>query len=311
VPVQDILFSAGLYPPLACSNAHAYMLTIKTSDIDPVKLYGYLNHAIAPRPICFVSTIDAGGNANLSPFSFFNMVSTNPPVCVFSATNTGDNLPKHSLQNVQQVAECVINVVSYSMVQQMNLASAQFDRGVNEFVKAGFIELPSELVRPPRVAAAPVQMECVVTQIIPLGNLPNSGNMVIAEIKMVHIDEAVLDENGRMDQMKLDLVGRLGADWYCRTNETSLFKVRRPVKSIGIDDLPEHVRQSTILTGNDLGMLANIEHLPNGVEVNAYLNTQGNDPTADIDSLHKQAKHLIGAGKVHEARLLLLSAVSH
>lgn len=288
------------------------MLTIKTTDIEPAKLYGYLNHAIAPRPICFVSTIDAQGRVNLSPYSFFNMVSANPPVCVFSTTNTADNQHKHALQNVQEVPECVINMVNYNMVQQMNIASAQFDKGVNEFVKASFTELPSELVKPPRVAEAPVQLECIVKQIIPLGNQPNSGNLVIAEIKLTHIQDDVLDTNGRMDQTKLDLVGRLGADWYVRTTAECLFKVRRPIKSIGIDDLPETIRNSAILSDNDLGMLANIEQLPGKNEINAFAEQEPiatllqQDPT----SVFQSAKDWLREGKVDEARLLLLKMAS-
>ncbi|QJD94692.1 flavin reductase family protein [Mucilaginibacter robiniae] len=286
------------------------MLSIKTTDIEPTKLYGYLNHAVAPRPICFVSTINAQGQVNLSPYSFFNMVSTNPPVCVFSPSNTSNNEPKHALQNVQEVPECVINLVSYPMVQQMNVASAQFDKGVNEFVKAGFTELPSDMVKPPRVAEAPVQLECVVTQIIPLGNQPNSGNLVVAEIKVTHIQDNVLDAHGRMDQTKLDLVGRLGADWYCRTTPECLFKVRRPIKSIGIDDLPAFIRNSDVLSGNDLGMLANIEQLPSKEEVEAFASQASIAPLLQQNdtAIFQQAKQWLNESKVDEARLLLLSS---
>lgn len=187
------------------------MLTINTADLKPAELQNYLQYVIAPRPICFVSTIDKQGNVNLSPFSFFNLFSINPPICVFSPSRrVRDNTSKHSLENVMEVPECVINIVNYDMVQQTSLASVEYPKGVNEFVKAGFTQLPSELVRPPRVAESPVQMECIIRQVIPLGENAGAGNLVLSEIKRIHIKDDILDASGKIDQTKINLVARLG-----------------------------------------------------------------------------------------------------
>ena len=211
------------------------MLSIKTSDLSPVEIQSYLNAAIAPRPICFASTIDTEGNINLSPFSYFNIFSVNPPVCVFSPSRrVRDNTTKHTLENLQEVQECVINIVNYDMVQQVSLSSVEYAKGVNEFIKSGFTMLPSELVKPPRVAEAPVQFECVVNDIVSLGNTAGAGNLVIAEIKLIHINEAILDSEGKIDQQKIDHVARLGGDWYCRVTPDNLFQVAKPNKNIGI-----------------------------------------------------------------------------
>jgi flavin reductase (DIM6/NTAB) family NADH-FMN oxidoreductase RutF len=249
------------------------MLTIKVSDLSPLQLQNYLQYAIAPRPICFASTVDKAGNINLSPFSFFNMFSTNPPVCVFSpARRVRDNTTKHTLENLKEVPECVINIVNYDMVQQVSLSSVEYEKGVNEFIKSGLTMLPSETVKPPRVAESPVQFECVVNDIISLGNGAGAGNLVIAEIKLMHINEAVLDDEGKIDQQKMDLVARLGGDWYCRVTPDNLFKVAKPNKNIGIgvDALPYAIRNSKILTGNNLGQLGNVEVLPGDDEIAAY-----------------------------------------
>ncbi|OWK71594.1 flavin reductase family protein [Pedobacter sp. AJM] len=246
------------------------MLTLKTEDLSAMQLQDYLQYAIAPRPICFASTIDDDGNINLSPFSFFNMFSTKPPICVFSpARRVRDNTTKHTLENVLQVKECVINIVNYEMVQQMSLASTEYAKGVNEFEKAGFTMLKSDLVKPPRVAEAPVQFECVVNQVIPLGDQHGAGNLILAEVKLIHINEDILNSEGKIDQEKIDLVARLGGDWYCRVTAENLFKVAKPLAKlgIGVDALPKSVRLSKVLTGNDLGMLGNVEHLPTDHEV--------------------------------------------
>lgn len=224
-----------------------------------------LQHGIAPRPICFVSTIDKAGAVNLSPFSFFNLFSTNPPVCIFSpARRVRDNTIKHSLENVMEVPEAVINIVSYSMVQQVSLSSTEYPRGVNEFEKAGFTMEPSELIGPPRVLESPMQLECRVTEIKPLGKGPGAGNLVFAEVIRIHLREEVLDANGHIDQAKIDLVARLGANWYCRVTKDNLFEVEKPLRTrgIGVDALPASVRDSGVLTGNDLGRLGNMEQVP-------------------------------------------------
>lgn len=253
------------------------MITYKVSDLKPSDLQNYLQHAIAPRPICFASTIDKTGKVNLSPFSFFNMFSANPPVCVFSPSRrVRDNTTKHTLENLKEVPECVINIVNYPMVRQTSLASTEYPKGVNEFIKAGFTELKSEIVKPPRVAESPVQLECLVREIISLGETPGAGNLIIAEVKLIHIKEEILNSEGKIDQEKIDLVARLGGDWYCRVSKENLFKVAKPLTTlgIGVDALPEEIRISRILTGNNLGQLGNVEILPTQKEVEEMKSTE-------------------------------------
>lgn len=294
------------------------MLTLNTADLKPAELQNYLQYAIAPRPICFVSTIDKQGNVNLSPFSFFNIFSINPPVCVFSPSRrVRDNTTKHSLENILEVPECVINIVNYDMVQQTSLASVEYPKGVNEFVKAGFTQIASDLVRPPRVAESPVQMECLIRQVIPLGETAGAGNLVLAEIKRIHIEENILDESGKIDQAKIDLVARLGGDWYCRVNSDNLFEVTKPVRTIGIgvDSLPASIRNSEILTGNNLGQLGNVESLPSDEEITAFRSdpelgqildaTIGDSQTRERE-LHQYARKLLEIKEVHKAWKVLL-----
>jgi flavin reductase (DIM6/NTAB) family NADH-FMN oxidoreductase RutF len=299
-------------------NNELSVLTLNTSNLTPVELQNYLQYAIAPRPICFASTIDAEGNINLSPFSFFNMFSTNPPICVFSpARRVRDNTTKHTLENVHQVKECVINIVNYDMVQQMSLASTEYAKGVNEFEKAGFTMLKSDLVKPPRVAEAPVQFECVVNDVISLGDNHGAGNLILAEIKLIHVNEDILDENGRIDQHKIDLVARLGGDWYCRVTNDNLFKVAKPLAKlgIGVDRLPQSVRLSKVLTGNDLGMLGNVEHLPSDEEIDLIsthtdvkevLDATIGDSTNRERELHELAKKFLDVGEVELALKIVL-----
>ncbi|WP_029288830.1 flavin reductase family protein [Pedobacter sp. R20-19] len=294
------------------------MLTLKTEDLSAVQLQDYLQYAIAPRPICFASTIDHDGNINLSPFSFFNMFSTKPPICVFSpARRVRDNTTKHTLENVLQVKECVINIVNYDMVQQMSLTSTEYAKGINEFEKAGFTMLKSDLVKPPRVAEAPVQFECVVNQVIPLGDQHGAGNLILAEIKLIHINENILNGDGKIDQHKIDLVARLGGDWYCRVTEDNLFKVAKPLAKlgIGVDALPKSVRLSKVLTGNDLGMLGNVEHLPGDddvdlialkPEVKEVLDATIGDATNRERELHELAKSLLKQGNIEFALKVVL-----
>lgn len=294
------------------------MLTLDTENLTPVQLQNYLQYAIAPRPICFASTIDAAGNVNLSPFSFFNLFSSNPPMCVFSpARRVRDNTIKHTLENVQEVKECVINMVNYAMVQQTSLASTEYGKGVNEFEKAGFTMLKSDLVRPPRVAEAPVQLECVVTDVIALGDQNGAGNLILAAIKRIHIQEDILDETGKIDQAKIDLVARLGGDWYCRVTEANLFKVAKPLTTlgIGVDALPAEVRLSAVLSGNDLGQLGNIEKLPGDEEiermkfdpqVKSVLDATIGDERNRTRELQELAKQWIAEGKVAEALQVVL-----
>jgi flavin reductase (DIM6/NTAB) family NADH-FMN oxidoreductase RutF len=292
------------------------MLTLKLKDLSPADVQNYLQHAIAPRPICFASTINKEGVVNLSPFSFFNLFSSNPPVVIFSpARRVRDNTTKHSLQNVEEVKEVVINIVDYDMVQQTSLASCEFPKGTNEFIKAGFTAEKATMVRPPMVKESKVKLECKVLEIKPLGTEGGAGNLVICEVLCMHIDESILDENKRIDQRKLHHVARLGGDWYCRVDETNLFKVPKPNMQlgIGVDALPNAIRQSKILSGNDLGMLANVNEMP-------FINPAFEDDklkniiqyySINPDEMEKEiqlyAKELLSAGKLTEAWQVLLT----
>lgn len=234
-------------------------------DLKPQDAQNYLQHAIAPRPICFASTIDANGRVNLSPFSFFNLFSSNPPIVIFSpARRVRDNTTKHTLENVLEVPEVAINIVDYDMVQQVSLSSCEYSKEVNEFVKAGFTELKSKMIRPPLVKESKIKMECRVLEVKPLGTGGGAGNLVICEVLVMHIDDSILDENGKIDQQKIEHVARLGGDWYCKVDHQSLFKVAKPNTNlgIGIDQLPASIRNSKLLTGNHLGQLANVQSVP-------------------------------------------------
>ena len=241
------------------------MITKDASTLTGVQLQNILQYVIAPRPICFASTINKKGEVNLSPFSYFNIFSVQPPICVFSPSRRlRDNTTKHTLDNINEVAECVINIVSYEMVAQTSLASCEYPQGVNEFVKAGFTMLPSEVVQPPRVAESPVQLECRIQQVIPLGEKAGAGNLVIAEILRIHLSESILDNNGNIDQTALDLVARLGGNWYARINKDSLFQLDKPNEKIGMgfDQLPEAIVNAEWLTKNEKAKLANLNNPP-------------------------------------------------
>jgi flavin reductase (DIM6/NTAB) family NADH-FMN oxidoreductase RutF len=262
------------------------MLTINTSDISPLELQGYLQSAIAPRPICLASTIDKEGQVNLSPFSYFNLFSMNPPICIFSPSRrVRDNTTKHTLENLKEVPECVINIVNYAMVQQVSLSSCEYPKNINEFAKAGFTQIPSDLVAPPRVAESPIQLECTVAQIIALGEKAGAGNLVLAEIKKIHIAESVLNANNKIDQAKLDLVARLGGDWYARINEQNLFEVTKPNTQLGMgfDVLPKFIRDHAGLTSNEKAQLANCTTLPALLAQNA--DTQVNLTPTSIEAI--------------------------
>ncbi|WP_396144387.1 flavin reductase family protein [Flavobacterium sp.] len=249
------------------------MVTINPKDIGTVKLQGYLQSAIGPRPIAFASTVDKNGKPNLSPFSFFNVFSANPPILVFSpARRIRDNSIKHTLENCEETKQVVINVVNYDIVQQMSLSSTEYADGVNEFVKAGLTALPSEVVKPYRVAESPVQMECIVNDIIPLGTEGGAGNLIICEVVRIHINEAVLDANGIIDPAKIDLVSRLGGNWYSRANQ-GLFEVEKPLATlgIGVDAIPDFIIESGVFNGNDLGKLGNVEALPSEEEITIFV----------------------------------------
>lgn len=293
-------------------SQHEEINTIDPANISQQELHGYLLSAVAPRPISFASTIDKDGNVNLSPFSYFNLFSVNPPIMIFSPSRRGrDNTTKHTLENVLEVKETVINIVNYDMVEQMSLSSTEYGDGVNEFVKAGLTQVPSDKVAPPRVGEAPVAFECVVDQVIALGDGPGAGNLVLAKVVQIHVKKAFLDAEGKLDTPKLDLVARMGGNWYCRANGDALFEIPKPIrtKGIGVDMLPEAVRNSTVLTGNNLGRLGNLEQLPTkeaiaiiaeNAEVKSILN-RGEDSTA----LHKLAQQWLAEGKTEDALALL------
>lgn len=246
------------------------MLSITPGEISTAKLHAYMLASIAPRPICFASTVDEEGNVNLSPYSFFNAFGSNPSTLIFSpARRVRDNTIKHTLENVMETMEVCINVVNYDMVWQMSLASTEYDKGVNEFKKAGFTELPSDIIRAPRVKESPVQFECKVREIIETGSEGGAGNLIVCEILKMHINEAVLDDEERIDQNKIQLVSRLGGNWYGKAFGDALFEIEKPVKNkgIGVDIIPENIRLSTVLTGNNLGQLGNVEALPSEAEI--------------------------------------------
>ncbi|CAM4298489.1 flavin reductase family protein [Zobellia roscoffensis] len=249
------------------------MISILPEAVSTAQLHGYLLGAVGPRPIAFASTVDEKGNPNLSPFSFFNVFSANPPVLIFSpARRVRDNTTKHTLQNVLLTMEVVINIVNYDMVQQMSLSSTEYGKEVNEFEKSGLTMLPSDIVKPFRVAESPVQFECKVTKVEALGREGGAGNLIFAEVVKVHVDPDVLDENGVIDQHKIDQVARMGGNWYSRAN-AGMFEVPKPLSSlgVGVDAIPEHIRLSKILTGNDLGMLGNIEEIPDTNSVQEFV----------------------------------------
>lgn len=296
------------------------MLTLDPKELKTAQIHQYLLHAVAPRPIAFASTIDAEGNSNLSPFSFFNVFSANPPIVIFSPARSGrTGATKNTLDNVKEVPEVVINVVNHALVQQASLSSTEYPKGVNEFVKAGLTEIPSVKIRPSRVKESPVQLECIVREVIELGQQGGAGNLVIAEVVMIHVHDEVLDPDTKMiDQNKIDLVARLGGDWYCRASGASLFKVAKPLATIGIgvDGIPEAIRTSKVLTGNNLGQLGNVEKLPSSEEVREYVSKGAINEAFELYGknldkldahLHHIAAGLLEEGKVNEAWMVLLS----
>lgn len=293
-------------------------MIIDPKNISPAAFQAYLQGAVAPRPIAFASTIDAEGQVNLSPFSFFNVFSSNPPILVFSPSRrVRDNTTKHTLENVQEVKEVVINIVDFAMVEQMSLSSTEYDKGINEFTKAGLTEEPSEKVQPPRVKEAPVAFECMVKDIISLGDQGGAGNLIICEVILARVDDAILDTDGKIDPFKLDAVARMGGDWYCRANGSALFEIPKPLrtKGIGVDQIPDQIKNSLVLTGNNLGRLGNVEALPSKFEILEYGDRPEivemkiryqNDPESMVYFLHEHAKSLLEEGLVMDAWKVLL-----
>ncbi len=291
------------------------MVSITASEVPTARLHGYLLGAVGPRPIAFASTIDGRNRPNLSPFSFFNVFSSNPPILIFSPSRrVRDNSTKHTLENVLNNMEVVINVVNYDMVQQMSLASTEYGQGENEFIKSGLTMLASDMVKPFRVAESPVQFECKVVKVEPLGKEGGAGNLIFSEVLKIHVDADILDENGTIDQYKIDQVARMGGNWYSRAN-MGLFEVPKPLSNlgIGVDQIPEHIRLSNVLTGNDLGMLGNVEKLPSPEEVMKYV-----DDNVDLRSilsagdealLHTKAQELLKNKDVLSAWKVLLAKI--
>jgi flavin reductase (DIM6/NTAB) family NADH-FMN oxidoreductase RutF len=284
------------------------MFSIKPKDIPTSKLHGYLLGAVAPRPIAFASTIDDNGNPNLSPFSFFNVFGSNPPMMIFSpARRVRGNTTKHTLQNIEKVKEVVINVVNYDIVQQMSLSSSEYPEGVNEFEKAGFTMLPSDEVSPFRVAESPVQFECKVTDIIYTGDKGGAGNLIVCEVIKIHINEIVLDANGMIDQHKIDLVARAGGSFYSRARD-GFFEIPKPISTlgIGIDQIPSAIKNSTVLTGNNLGMLANITLLPTNEDVDNFAKEHPQFIGLEMGKKHTFAQQYLDNNDIESAWKVLL-----
>ncbi|WP_276372244.1 flavin reductase family protein [Chryseolinea sp. H1M3-3] len=291
------------------------MIIDPTNVVNHKDFHDLLLGTIAPRPIALASTVDAKGNVNLSPFSFFNIFSSRPPILVFSPSRRQrDNTTKHTLENMLDIKEVVINTVNYAMVEQISLASAEYPKGINEFVKSGLTPIKSERVKPPRVKESPASFECRVLEIKTLGTEGGSGNLVTCEVLLVHTQEFIYNEKGKVDPRKVDSVARMGGDYYCRINGDNIFELPRPVAGIGVDQLPDHIRNSPVLTGNNLGRLASIDKIPMPSEVKSFAenfdynllwrNNGGNR----IDAIHNHAQLLLDRGEVKKAWLLLLSA---
>jgi flavin reductase (DIM6/NTAB) family NADH-FMN oxidoreductase RutF len=290
--------------------------TIILKDLKPADIQNYLQHAIAPRPICFASTIDNAGRVNLSPFSFFNLFSSNPPIVIFSpARRVRDNTTKHTLQNVLEVPQVVINIVDYEMVQQTSLASCEFAKDINEFEKAGFTMQPATTIKPPMVKESKIKLECKVNEVKPLGSEGGAGNLIIAEVLVMHIDESILNTEGKIDQTKMHHVARLGGDWYCKVDETNLFTIVKPNTQlgIGVGALPASIKNSTILSGNNLGQLANVHEMPfidpaySDDKLKNIIQYYSINPDEMEKELHIYAKELLSKGNVKAAWQVLLA----
>lgn len=295
-------------------------MKIDPKEISTPKLHGLMLGTIGPRPIAFASTIDREGNVNLSPFSFFNVFSANPPMLIFSpARRVRDNTQKHTLENAMETREVVISVVTHGIVEQMSLSSTEYGKGVNEFVKSGLTEVPSERIKPPRVGESPASYECIVRDVIHLGEEGGAGNLILCEVVLAHIDDAILDANGKPDPYQLDLVGRMGGDWYTRANGEALFTLPKPIreKGIGVDKIPQRIRESVVLTGNNLGRLGNIATLPTPEAVEEYAKTPEIEELLlrfrnDFESLeyhlHQKAQEFLNENQLYQAWLTLLQA---
>ena len=289
------------------------MISFEPHQLSSAQLQSYLQGAVAPRPIAFASTMDEKGNSNLSPFSFFNVFSSNPPILVFSpARRVRNNTTKHTLENCEATKQVVINVVNYNIVQQMSLSSTEYADGVNEFLKSGLTMLSSDIVKPHRVAESPVQFECKVNEIIILGSDGGAGNLIICEVLKIHISEKILDENGTIDQYKIDLVSRCGGNWYSRSNQ-GLFEVEKPLATlgVGVDAIPNFIKQSHVFDGNDLGKLGNVEALPTEEEITIFVKqnfaVKGVLSSDDEEKIHQKAKEYLNNNEILSAWKVLLA----
>ena len=285
------------------------MFSVTPDELKTVQVHAYLLGAVAPRPIAFASTVDVEGTPNLSPFSFFNVFSAKPPILIFSpARRVRDNSEKHTLKNIKAVGEVVINIVNYEIVQQMSLSSTEYPEGVNEFVKAGLTPVASDLIRPFRVAESPAQFECLVKDVIAVGKEGGAGNLVICEVVKIHLQEKYLDENRQIDHRKIDLVARMGANWYCRASE-GMFEIPKPLSTlgIGVDQIPENIRKSKILSGNDLGMLGNVDTLPTQIESSEFVSNLKVEIVSNPESRHLLAKEFLSRNEVQNAWKILLA----
>ena len=293
-------------------------MKIIPNEIPVPKLHHYLLGAVGPRPIAFASTIDLNGNDNLAPFSFFNVFSANPPILIFSPARSGrTNKTKDTYNNVKQIPEVVINLVNHAIVHQMSLASSPYEPNTSEFIKAGFTPIDSDFISPKRVKESPVQFECKVNEVVELGANGGAGNLVICEVLCMHIDDAIIDDNGMIDQHKIDLVSRMGGDWYCRADKNSMFEIQKPITTIGvgIDNIPTEIKESKILSGNDLGQLGGVENIPDETEVNEYKLLELSDlfislednPNKLEEELHLLAKSKLEKNNTEEAWKTLLS----
>ena len=294
------------------------MLTIDLIEMGLPKAHHYLLGAVSPRPICFASTMDENGTPNLAPFSFFNVFSSDPPVAVFSPSRSGrTGAHKDTYNNVKKVNEVVINLVDYNMVEQMSLASSPYAPEVDEFIKSGLTPIPSETIKPYRVKESPVQLECKVIEVKELGENGGAGNLIICKILKMHVAEHILDDKQMIDQEKIDLVARMGGDWYCRTDKNSMFEIKKPIttRGIGFDQMPQEVLDSPILTGNDLGKLGGIESLPDETAVNDFKLVELSDLFIALEDdaksleieLHKKAKTFLNDNNLDAAWKTLLS----
>lgn len=285
------------------------MFSVHPKDLSTAQFHGLMLGVVAPRPIALASTVDENGNVNLSPFSFFNAFSAHPPILVFSpARRVRDNTTKHTLENCLKTKQVVINIVDFAMVEQMSLSSTEYEKGVNEFIKAGFSQIASDEVQPPRVGEAPAAFECNVNEVISLGENGGAGNLIICEVVKAHFADRILDEDQKVDPFKLDAVARMGGNWYARAQGNAIFEIPKPLttKGIGVDQIPDHIRNSTILTGNNLGRLGNVEQLPSPEEVNAFSNDPSIKNVTGRDALHALAKGVLEKGDVATAWKMLL-----